>query len=79
MSDWQPIETAPKDGTNVLLAWPYISRCAIMGYYHPECRQWLEAGAGWTGYSSHYPPTHWMPLPALPAPTQEATNGQSTD
>ncbi len=64
---WQPIETAPKDGSYVLLAWD--GQC-IMSH-------WLDNSnttAPWKGFTvmglRPWPkgkPTHWQPLPAPPA------------
>ena len=67
--EWQPIETAPRDGTTILL---------IGGAYHglPWPGQYLESefrpGMPWVcvikGNSRLYEhvPTHWRPLPAPP-------------
>lgn len=65
--EWQPIETAPKDGTEVLLFWQYT-------YPNDEyLTQGVEIGAFdegcWTTYCGDTPDsiiTHWMPLPAPP-------------
>lgn len=67
--EWQPIETAPKDGTHLLAYRP--------GWHMAEA--WWRADvpdAGWGGYGWFYPswdqPTHWQPLPAAPAqPSRE--------
>lgn len=71
MSDWQPIETAPKDGTAFL---------ATDGDDHSivkwdKRRGWVAMGDGflaiasqgdtWTSYIEPLP-THWMPLPKPP-------------
>lgn len=53
---WMPIETAPRDGSHVLLWRPYIQ---FVGYW---------ANAGWCHNAPGLPvmdpaPTHWMPLP----------------
>ena len=53
---WQPIESAPKDGTQVLL-WRLGAKVAYIGKYRDY-------------YPSPYPPTHRHPLP--PAPESEA-------
>jgi hypothetical protein len=52
---WMPIETAPKDGTSIIITW-----LDIMGGRHIDTASW--AGA-WVPYSR--PATHWMPLPTF--------------
>ena len=57
--DWQPIETAPKDGY-AILAWVSGWRRAHIVYWDGE--EWV----GVTGLSKLKVPTHWMPLPEPP-------------
>ena len=62
--NWRPIETAPKDGTPVLLGFPgYLH--AMHGHYEDGIWGQLDSDFGF----EHLPtqPTHWMPLPAPPA------------
>lgn len=65
---WQPIETAPKDGTRVLI------RATVGSMLVPEPKTvvgrysrgwWLEGGSMDLSYA-----THWMPLPTPPAMMQ---------
>jgi hypothetical protein len=74
MMSWQPIDTAPKDGTYVLLFIPQFGRCHIWrGNYivsetftHGTLDYRFE---GWNidiVYGDRPEPTHWMPLPAGP-------------
>jgi len=59
---WQPIDTAPKDGTRVLLYDPYNG---VGDGYYCNIRWWhYECGDDW--YSEEWNPTHWMPLPTTP-------------
>ena len=71
---WQPINTAPKDGTEVLVAGRGIVWC---GWYSLEFGAWcmtpksvVIASLDGDSVLSHSPclanPTHWAPL--LPAP-----------
>ena len=69
MNEWQPIETAPKDGTQ-FLAFAKDSMSATRDYY--GVAQWAEANPdfawsveGWF-WSYATRPTHCMPLPAPP-------------
>jgi len=66
---WLPIDTAPKDGTFVLVAGPsgYTStplRVEVCAYYPDYASQWRNHAhdAFWDGGS---PPTLWMPLPLV--------------
>jgi hypothetical protein len=70
MIGWQPINTAPKDGTHVLLiskvntqwvgSWrlPRLGEPQNQSYYEYE---WRDGGGRWST------PTHWRPLPNPPA------------
>ncbi|HUU88553.1 MAG TPA: DUF551 domain-containing protein [Candidatus Glassbacteria bacterium] len=70
MSEWQPIETAPTDGTDLLLL--DEDEDAIQGSYYPEnkdswCSQVIELSNNWVSCSCEVIyPTHWMSLPKLP-------------
>ena len=68
MNEWQPIETAPKDGTRIV---GYCPRQA----WGPEVRIVWSKGKGWKSqhgwWSSN--PTHWIPLPD--PPTSRASEG----
>lgn len=65
---WKPIETAPKDGTLVLVIWgtrPDIGICEYSksaALERPDMGGWLRNGA-WLDNV-----THWMPLQKLPSP-----------
>jgi hypothetical protein len=66
MSDWQPIETAPKDGSVICCA-EYWDGGWI--FWPDYWRKYLEPyGEGFGGCRR---PTHWMPLPEPPRPPNE--------
>jgi hypothetical protein len=55
--NWQPISTAPKDGTTVFLYCDdYVPYAVGVGSWEDD--EWIIDGAGWV-------PTHWMPVPKL--------------
>lgn len=63
--DWQPIETAPKDGTPVLVWWAHWCN-------HPIVASWYVGWSAEEAISSSGPdPTHWRPLPARPADAKD--------
>lgn len=71
--EWQPIETAPKDGTEVLIYYPEWGnkKNVVFAAEYDIGRPGMEEVEG-TWYVFHYgpkpaaPPTHWMPLPPPP-------------
>jgi hypothetical protein len=66
VDDWQPIETAPKDGTRILIA----SKEGVASASWSCCIHWDPAG-DWSDSDEYATPagheiTHWMPLPEPP-------------
>lgn len=71
MSEWQDMESAPKDGTPVLL-FAGLKRdgrvympIRVVGWFSLDIKGWIAMGYG------HQPiaelePYNWMPLPNLP-------------
>ena len=69
MSEWQPIETAPRDGQLVVLFVPHAEPSVSVGSCDPDesdAKQWMFIE--FDLMASYYTPTHWMPLPTPPAP-----------
>ena len=64
--EWQPIETAPKDGTPVLLAG--CRKIVVAAWLEDEIDWWHVDDNKRGPFALRGPaPTHWMPLPAAPA------------
>lgn len=78
-SDWLPIESAPKDGTEILLTWHWNSgihhgvSVVLTSWYcrthahlsrHKDCPNEPDCKEGWGAYAGLM--SHWMPLPAPP-------------
>ena len=64
-SEWQPIETAPKDGTHILVCGPHNNGSQYMdvcGWPKNWTSKWPVA---YMAYAAGEP-THWMPLPTPP-------------
>lgn len=70
MGEWQPIDTAPKDESDVLVFGlhyvgpapdPFPSFC--VGMWSDLDNKWLETN---TFETLDWEPTHWMPVPAPP-------------
>jgi len=66
--EWRPIESAPRDGTEIL-CWPGLRKpeTAVTGAWLDTrggpC--WVELGVG--HHNGYWRPTHWLPLPKGPA------------
>lgn len=66
---WRDISTAPRDGTEVLVAMP--SGALTVARWQVDRR--YTAGGVWYHAPFALPqPTHWMPLPDPPETTTEA-------
>ncbi|WP_182421994.1 DUF551 domain-containing protein [Aureimonas sp. ME7] len=80
---WRPIETAPRDGTNVIVAVPTKDRDDFIvgeAYCNEERGGWWWANLSDGDYYAspiiemHYHlPSHWRPLPAPPALSSSST------
>lgn len=53
MTDWQPIATAPKDNTSIIVTDGFK---VCVGFYDVGLQVWVAACI----------PTHWISLPPLP-------------
>lgn len=69
MSEWQPIETAPKDGAWIILYddnFKHSEHSYLIATWHPQVKSWKGA----TNSKGRFPlwedATHWMPLPEKP-------------
>jgi hypothetical protein len=79
-NEWQPIETAPKDGTHIIGYDPSDSIYAGVKGIHwiPEEKRMFDGHEitrkGYWAKSVHdccvEKPTHWMPLPKPPTETK---------
>jgi hypothetical protein len=69
---WQPIDTAPKDGTEVLL----IATRHSMLMPHPEMIVGAYRQGWWSGPSTLSHVTHWQPLPAPPTALSQKAGEQ---
>ncbi len=71
-AEWQPIKTAPKDGTLILATLPGNDFPHVIGWRDASkgIREYFDADGwciAWDGYSiaDHDSPTSWMPLPTI--------------
>ena len=62
MSEWQPIETAPKDSTYIL-GYDNGMQCTV--YWDSPGKYWSLVVCGSHAEDDKWTPTHWMPLPPL--------------
>lgn len=67
---WRTIDSAPKDGTVILLDW---TGDVISGFWDGYHQRWciqLADGSVWDGKAHDYQPARWRPLPAPPEGTR---------
>lgn len=62
-AEWQPIETAPKDGTRII-----VSKVNGPVWCNVNWRHMIRKPDRWDSFVGAVPfePTHWMPLPEPP-------------
>lgn len=65
---WQPIESAPKDGNDILV-YMFGNSMAVVYYDHEETSEYPWKTMDGPGYHRDAP-THWMSLPEPPCPDQ---------
>lgn len=81
LEGWQPIETAPKDGTDILVMYMHIDTQIVHNAFWNEYEDCDDSETGWWSYEHSevsriklddwMTPTHWMPLPAAPKPGEK--------
>jgi hypothetical protein len=64
MSNWQPIETAPKDGSYILATPCFGTSTQIYQIYFDNRKKVNKWKYGRLNLTAN--PTHWMPLPPPP-------------
>ncbi len=67
-TQWQPIETAPKDGTEIILAcWGSTSEGELFPFWLEESdwgdNDWRLTHERMEAHRGSFPATHWMLLP----------------
>ena len=60
MIEWQPIVTAPKDGTLILAHQPPNDYCVV--WWCDFRNEWRDYGDIGASGQEDYEPTHWAPL-----------------
>jgi len=68
--EWQPIESAPRDNTHILVSFPkpmkstlnWSSRQVFNAYFSPQANDWCIEGQ----WVEEQKPTHWQHLPPPP-------------
>ena len=82
MSGWQPIASAPRDGTEIILrkgsrvtAGAWIEWAKSESHFHDTTGEYvgeveIDSGANWQSWDGGFcegdEPTHWQPLPSPP-------------
>lgn len=67
MSEWQTIDTAPKDGTKIIVGWfefPGQDQMHLVRW-HSIQKAWCDSYMCF-GTAPHQQPTHWRPRPERP-------------
>lgn len=72
---WEPIETAPRDGTDILVCVRYTDTCLVVDWDDAA----PQSGWNWATLDGPYYHSglfsHWMPLPPPPHHATERMTG----
>lgn len=75
---WQPIETAPRDGTRIIVS--IFGGYVTVARYFERQNQWWEINNDPSdSWGAELLPSYWMPLPDAPANTDSANVRKSTE
>ena len=80
MNDWQPVNTAPRDGRTILAYLPANAgretrQDVVAVFWDPACG-WATA---YSGACIDAEPTYWMRLPNPPAAVEPRVNGREQE
>ena len=80
---WQPIETAPKDGTAIIVYGQWAAEIGDWADDPPSVGVAYSNGTGWFSIHADYysvtcDATHWMPLPNPPGHVADAGKADET-
>jgi hypothetical protein len=75
--DWLPIETAPRDGSSIIVGYDYAGRWIVhVAFWDDKFPTAGDDECGWSSYITNSitdvlldgprAPTHWLPLPTTP-------------
>ena len=60
--NWEPIKSAPKDGTKIIAYWQKSGHCEDATLHHcDDGERWYHVL--FDGERLNTEPTHWMPMP----------------
>jgi len=59
---WEPIDSAPKDGTDIWLGRSGTDNGRLIGFWYRPWGTWNYYSPGKLGFT----PTHWRPIPPAP-------------
>lgn len=61
INGWQPIDTAPRDGTEIIVCQAGTGNVEFVRFYADGEAAWLDRTC-----DEFFHPTHWMPIPESP-------------
>ena len=72
-SEWQPMSTAPRDGTRVLVWSPTEGAYHVLSFDSAPPPGWMSQDGDYVVFEDQEPLSHWLPLPAPPTTNDNTT------